>query len=505
MPAPFVTDRQQFKSDGVGYLNRRNSHIYVLDLQSGDLSQLTNGEYDNGSPVWAPDGKRIAFTSNRTENPDGNGDIDVWVMSAQMGDEDLQLISRSDDMDWSPTWSLNGRYLAYRTYEEPDVFYFALRRIEVFDVQAGTYTTVVPSLDRSVHNAKFSPDAQHLYFVVEDQGKFNLARVAASGKGEPEMVTDGNNTAASYALGGDGSIVVRNGSYRDPGNYFSSGNLFAVTDGGLRQLTHHNEQRYNDIELVDGEPIWYPTRDGYKIQAWVYKPADFDPTGKYPLVIDLHGGSVMQVGYRFEGMAQLLAANGYVVMIPNYRGSSGYGRAHQKANMPHMYNGDDYRDVADGARYMASLPYIDGERMAVQGWSYGGGLTSKLITAEPDLFAAAISGAGVSLRYGEYGTDIYQAAVPKILGLPWENRSLWQRDQAFDNIGRATTPTMFVHGEKDWNVPVSNSERMYQAMRTLGRETLLVVYPNQPHALQVPRYEEHRMEMYLKWYGKYLQ
>jgi dipeptidyl aminopeptidase/acylaminoacyl peptidase len=278
-----------------------------------------------------------------------------------------------------------------------------------------------------------------------------------------------------------------------------------LEDGGLRQITHHNDPRFADIELVDGIPIWYPARDGHRIQAWVYQPADFDPALAYPLVIDLHGGSIMQVGYRFEGMAQLLAANGYVVMVPNYRGSSGYGRDHQLANWQRLYNGSDFEDVVDGASHMASLPYIDGDRMAVQGWSYGGGLTTKLITAEPELFAAAISGAGNSYRYGEYGSDIYQAALEKVIGLPWENRAMWQQGSPFDDVAKAVTPTMFVSGEKDWNVPVTNSERMYQAMKRLGRETLLVVYPGQPHVILVPRYEQHRLEMYLDWYRKYLR
>jgi len=503
MQEPWIIDRQQFKADGVGYLDRRRSHIYLLDLKSNELTQLTHGDYDNGSPVWSPDGSRLAFTSNRTDNPDGNGDIDVWIMSVAEGDKNLTLVSRSDDMDWSPKWSPDGRYLAYTTYEDPRQFYFSLRKLEVYDTISGRHRQVAKEWDRSFHNAKFSPDSKHLYFVLENEGQFNLARVAASGKGKLEMVTEGNNSISSYAMGGK-TLITRNGDYQSPGDYARSGNLYVLENNQFRQLSFHNEDRYADIELVDGEVIWYPTRDGQKVQAWVYKPADFDSDKKYPLIIDVHGGSVMQIGYRFEGDAQLFAANGYVVMKPNYRGSSGYGRKFQTANWPKLYGGPDYQDVADGARYMAFLPYIDADRMAVQGWSYGGGITNKLITKEPELFAAAISGAGVSLRYGEYGTDIYQAAIEKVLGLPWENRESWIKDGAFHDIANAKTPTMFVHGEKDWNVPVTNAERMYQGMKRLGRETLLLIYPNQPHVLMVPRYEEHRLEMYLKWYAKHL-
>lgn len=504
MQPPWVIDRQQFKFDGAGYLDRTRSHIYILDVSSGSLRQLTNGDYDDSSPIWSPDGTQVAFTSNRTANPDGNGDTDVWTISVQPGKPKLTNISASDDMDWSPVWSPDGRYIAYRTYEQPKYFYFSLRKMEVYDLKTGKRQAVAKSLDRSISSPSFSPDSKHLYFVLEDQGSFNLARVAASGKGKPENVTSGNNSIITYDIAANNTIAVRNADYQTPGNYFQSGNMFMLEKTGMRQLTNHNETRYADIEMVDGEPIWYPARDRKKIQGWVYKPANFDANKKYPLIVIVHGGSIMQIGYRFEGMAQVFAANGYVVMLPNYRGSSGYGRKHQLANWSKNYDGKDYRDVADGARHMASLPYINGDRMAVQGWSYGGGVTNKLITKEPKLFAAAISGAGQSLRYGEYGHDQYQAATEKMLGLPWENRKAWNKGAAFHDIANAVTPTMFVVGESDWNVPASHSERMYQAMKRLGRETLLVVYPGQSHMIEVPRYEQHRFEMYLSWYKKHL-
>jgi Tol biopolymer transport system component len=210
LQAPWVIDRQQFKQDGTGYLDRSRTHIYALDIADGNLMRLTHGDYDNASPVWSPDGGHIAFASNRTANPDSNGDIDIWIMPPVEGDAKLTLVSRSDDMDWSPVWSPNGRYLAYSTYEQPEYFYFSLRKIEVHDLESGETTMVAEGLDRSISAPAFSQDSGRLYFVLESEGSYNLAYTDVSDMSKVLPVTTGENSIIRYDLSQEGSIAVRN-------------------------------------------------------------------------------------------------------------------------------------------------------------------------------------------------------------------------------------------------------------------------------------------------------
>ncbi len=501
--APWVIDRQQFKADGVGYLNRQRSHIYIYDLKSQMLTQITKGDYDDSSATFSPDGQTIAFQSNRTQNPDANGDRDIWTVSVKGKKHPLTKISTSDDMDWSPVWSPDGRYIGYRTYLDPDKFYFSLRALALYDTKTATTKVLTKNLDRSVHRISFSADGKDLLFLFEDEGKYNLATISVKG-GKHRLITRGNHFIVGYSQAKDGSMVVFKSEPDTPGSRYSSGDMFLLKKNGYKQLTFHNKQYFADIELSEPEMIWFDSPNGRKIQAWLYKPYAFDSKKTYPLVFDIHGGPIAQFGYRFDTMAQVLAGAGYFVVLPNISGSSGYGRDFQLDNANYG-NFQGLEDIIAGAEYLAKRPYIDRDRMAVQGWSYGGSVTNHMITRKPGAFAAAISGAGRSSYMADYGTDQYQAMIEKAHGLLWENREKLESISAFNLAQFATTPTMFVCGEKDFNVPVTNSERMYQVMKRLGRETLLVVYPDQAHSITSPKYDQHRFKMYLKWYSKYLQ
>jgi dipeptidyl aminopeptidase/acylaminoacyl peptidase len=500
---PWIIDRQQFKADGIGYLDRTRTHLYVLEISSQTLKQITFGDFDDEMPVWSPDGRMLAFQSNRTDDPDANTCVDIWTVPVEGNDHSLTRISVTADIDAFPQWSPSGRYIAYQTYETPEYFYFSLRKMAVFDHNTGETRLVPEAQDRSVHAARFSPDGQYLYYLFEDRGTMNLARTNLR-TFEHELVTDGNRYVFSFALAASGCIAVLLGGYDQPGSYNSSGNVHILEGGELRQITHHNEAYFADVHFSEPEEVLYESSDGKQIQAWLYKPRDFDTANTYPLVIDIHGGPVMQFGWRFEDMAQLLAANGYLVLCPNIRGSSGYGLAHQLGAWKVMGAGIEMDDVKAAAEHLCERPYVDSDRVAIQGWSHGGGVTMLAITRMPDMFAAAIAGAGTSSRLFSYGTDLYQAVTEKMYGTPWEHPDEWSGNDAFADVAKAKTPTMFVSGERDYNVVVSNSERMYQAMKRLKRETLLVVYPGEAHVIQSPKYEHHRLNMYLSWYEKHL-
>ena len=224
---------------------------------------------------------------------------------------------------------------------------------------------------------------------------------------------------------------------------------------------------------------------------------------RYPTLLRIHGGPVAQYTHSFNFEAHLFAANGYLVVTTNPRGSSGYGQEFSEAIWADWGN-KDYDDVMAGVDYAIAQGWADPERLGVGGWSYGGILTDHVIT-RTDRFKAAISGASEVLYVANYGHDHYQLQWEKELGLPWVNREAWERISPFNHVDRITTPTLLMGGEKDWNVPIQNSEQLYQALRRRGIPTQLVVYPDQGHGLRPPKYNRDRLERYLAWYGKWVK
>ena len=271
----------------------------------------------------------------------------------------------------------------------------------------------------------------------------------------------------------------------------------------FRKLTHPNDSILGAIRKAAVENVHFNSADGTEIEGWVFFPPDFQEGTSYPTILRIHGGphGSYGVGWNFE--AQLLAANGYVVLITNPRGSSSYGNDFgmalwQKWGIP------DFEDVMAGVDHVIERGWADPDRLGVGGWSYGGILTNYVIT-KTTRFKGAISGASMGLLVSNFGVDHYQLGNEREWGLPWENRQMWEDLSPFNSVGNITTPTLWMGGESDWNVPILNSEMMYQAMRRLGIDTRLVVYPGQPHGLRIPSYNVHRYTEYLAWYEKYVK
>ncbi|MDH5384310.1 MAG: alpha/beta fold hydrolase, partial [Candidatus Aminicenantes bacterium] len=242
-----------------------------------------------------------------------------------------------------------------------------------------------------------------------------------------------------------------------------------------------------------------------EIEAFVVKPPAFDPNFRYPALLRIHGGPVSQYDYGFHFQAQLFAADGYVVVLPNPRGSSGYGQDFS-LGIWKSWGEKDYEDVLASVDYVIEQGYADPDRLGVGGWSYGGLLTNHVIV-KTGRFKAAITGASSTLYVANYGHDHYQRWWEYELGVPWkkENREIWEKLSPFNYVENVTTPTLIVGGEKDWNVPILNSEQLYQALKRLGRTTQLVVYPGEFHGIQTPSYIKDLYERYLDWYGKYVK
>jgi dipeptidyl aminopeptidase/acylaminoacyl peptidase len=499
-PKPWVIDRLQFKRDGTGYLTGdRRTHLYVFELEPKTLTQITSGDYDESQAAWSPDGQRVVFVSNRTADPDANSNTDLWIVEADNADTGRTLLQLTTNpgQDHSPAWSPDGRSIAYVTNLEPEIIWYAVDQLATVPSSGAAEPRVLTgSLDRNVASPAFTPDGGAILFELEDSAEDHLARVELA-SGRIARPIAGPRSVRDFAQGPDGTIVALVAGLESPGE------LFALGHDSLRQVTATSREWLSGIRLAEVKNVTFPSRDGTEIEGFVYLPPGHRPGLRHPALLRIHGGPVAQFTHTFNFEAQLFAAHGYVVITVNPRGSSGYGRDFSHAIWADWGN-KDYEDVMAGVDYAIAQGYADPARLGVGGWSYGGILTNYVIT-KTDRFKAAITGASEVLYVANYGHDHYQLEWERELGLPWANRELWERLSPFNSVERIVTPTLIMGGEKDWNVPVQNSEQLYQALRRLGRETQLVVYPGESHAIQVPSYQKDRLERYLAWYDRYVK
>jgi dipeptidyl aminopeptidase/acylaminoacyl peptidase len=505
VPAPWVIDRLQFKYDGVGYLDRRRTHLYLFEVASRQARQLTFGDFDDSSPAWSPDGRFIAFVSNRTEEPDANFNSDIWLVAvdgAEPQPKPIQVTTAAGS-DAAPVWHPDGKRLAFLTTLRTDIPYYAQTEVATVALGEAEPKILTVGLDRMVQSPRFSPDGAAVYFTFEDRGAVALGSVPVDG-GDVTGVITGNRRVVDSAVAPDGTVVALISETDLPGDLFVVDSIEGATrPDGLRRLTDINRDALSGIRYPAVEKISATSYDGTEIEAFGYKPPDFEEGRRYPTILWIHGGPQLQHDWGWDFEPQLYAANGYLVVLPNPRGSTGYGQDFCLGIWQEWGN-VDHKDVLASVDRAIELGWADPSRLGVGGWSWGGSLTNYVIT-NTDRFKAAISGAGSALYVANYGHDHYQRWYEAELGLPWEARELWERLSPYNRVQHITTPTLWTCGEKDWNVPVVNSEMMYQAMKRLGRDTLLVVYPGEDHGVGRPSYVKFMYEQWLAWFDKYLK
>ncbi len=498
-PEPWVIDRVHFKQDYVGYLDRRRHHLYRFNLGGGALRQLTEGDFDHGDPAWSPDGSRIAFTSNRTPDADLNQNTDIWVIPAfPDGDEAPAPIRVTDHpgADTLPRWSPDGSTIAHLAMTTPDRPDFAVWHLAVSPSDGGPRRVLTEDLDRMVYGHDWDPSGDRLWFWFEDAGSQVLATLDPATR-TIERHVGGKDVVDEFNVGADGTLALRLRQPRRPGEIFHF-------DGELRPLTRVNDEVLAGIELGETVKIAFEAEDGWPLEAMVVKPPGFREGRRYPVIVDLHGGPVAQRTWGFGFDRQLWAANGYLVVQPNFRGSSGYGFAHTNA-IWQDWGGPDTLDTIAAADAVIERGWADPDRMGVTGWSYGGILTNHVIT-KTDRFAAAVTGASATLYVVNYGHDMYVSWWENELGQPWEPeaRARYERVSPFNRVTEVRTPTLIIGGEKDWNVPIINSEQLYLALKRLGVPTELVVYPGEYHGIDTPSMADDLRRRYLAWFERHL-
>jgi dipeptidyl aminopeptidase/acylaminoacyl peptidase len=498
-PPPFVIDRLQFKEDNAGYLDRRRDHLYVFDVASKKSTQVTSGDFDDTDPAWSPDGKSLAFTSNRsTPDPDRNYNFDIWVVAAGNTDKGAHLtqVTTNPGPDRQPAWSPDGKWIAYVTQTDLKAMIYATHHLAVAPSSGGEAKVLTLAFDRSVRRPRFSPDGRAIYFVADDDGTENLFRIPATG-GEVSRPIGGRLSVASYSPGKDGAIAAQITSLDRPDE------IFLFSDNKLTRLTKTNDPLFAQLRLAQVDYVHFKSKDGTPISGYLYKPLDYAPGKKVSTLLNPHGGPVGQYSASFYYLAQLYAANGYAVLLPNPRGSSGYGQKFCQAIFADWGN-KDFQDDTAMVDYAVAQGIADPDKLGVGGWSYGG-MSTDFIIEQTTRFKAAISGAGIALMTSGFGHDQYQKDYFYEIGYPWGNKAVWEKISPFYRVNNITTPTLFMGGDIDWNVPIIGSEQMYQALKSLGRTTELVVYPGEHHGFTIPSHLKDRLERYLAWYAHYVK
>lgn len=501
---PIVIDRFYFKEDYTGYVRRKRTHLYLFTLADRQLSPLTPGPYDELLPAWSPDGQYLVFTSKRVgADPDRGANWDLWVMPASAGAIPRQLTTFTGPdahPDWEsrPAWSPDGRLIAYLQGGADSLIYYAGFRLAVI-AWGGTSNPAVltASLDRNVTRPVWSPDSKSIYLRVEDDRAQYLGRIPATG-GPIERVIGGRRVVQSYSLSDDGRISALLESPGEPAE------IYAADGAEPRALSHQNDSLMAEVRLASVEEISVRSGDGTTVNGFLVRPLDYRQGTKYPTILNLHGGPVSQFENDFNFYWQILAARGYAVVAMNPRGSSGRGEKFSLAIWADWGN-RDVRDVLAGVDLAVKEGVADPGRLGVGGWSYGGILTNYVIASDTR-FKAATSGASISNILAGFGTDMYVREYLAELGTPWKNAATYLKlSYPFLHAERIRTPTLFLAGAKDFNVPLLNSEQMYQALRSLGVPTRLIIYPGEYHGISKPSYQRHRWESYLDWYGEYLK
>ncbi|HOO08895.1 MAG TPA: S9 family peptidase [Cyclobacteriaceae bacterium] len=492
---PIVIDRYHFKADGQGYLERKREHLYVLDVATQALDTLTTGDFDDGSPAWSPDSKQIAFVSNRTPNADRNGNTDIWIMDAKQGAAPRQLTTW-EDADDAPAWSPDGKSIAYLKSRTPEYDIYDQPQIAVIAASGGAPRIISSQVDRDMGAPFWSQDGKSIFTTMADDRRMHVVSFDAT-TGGMKKITSGDRVFRSLHRGPGNQWAALGGDALTPFE------VYAIEGATATRLTHVQDDFLKPLALASVEAFNSKSKDGTDVGSLLVWPAGAPKNKKLPLILWIHGGPTGQDDFSFDLISQLHAANGYAVANVNYRGSNGRGMDYSRAIYADWGN-KEVMDLIGAVDYLIKEGKADPDRLGVGGWSYGGILTD-YITAADSRFKAATSGAGSALWFSLYGTDQYTKQYEAELGVPWKTQKKWMElSSPFFNIEKVKTPTLYMVGEKDFNVPPVGSEQMYQALKSLGVPTGFVVYPNQFHGIRTPSYQVDRYSRYKEWFDKYL-
>jgi dipeptidyl aminopeptidase/acylaminoacyl peptidase len=503
-PKPIVVDAFQFKADKEGYLTDKwRSHLYLLDVKSGAVTALpADPKRVDSHPAFSPDGRSLAFVGQVVGGAADVGRDQVWVVGTASGATPQLLLTTDSPNRQRLEWSPDGSLISLLVGAEPKFNAYITDRLAVADAKTGKLRLLAADLDRAIQVPKFTADGKAIEFTVEDDGQEYPARVSLA---EGAVSRLGAAMVAHELTAAAGHTAVLVSSDKAPPE------VFALEDQHLRALTHHNDALFAELTLGAVEDIAFKDKSGIEVHGQLVKPPGFISGQRYPTILWIHGGpngqddhSLELWGYGPPLERQYFATHGYLVLAINYRGGTGRGADYARAILAD-WGDKEVEDLLGGVDYAIARGIADPQRLGVGGWSYGGILTDYVIASDPR-FKAAISGAGSANQLAMYGTDEYIVEYNAELGPPWSKPELWIKvSYPFFHADRIHTPTLFLGGDKDYDVPIAGGEQMYQALKTLGVPAQLVVYPGEYHVFTRPSFLIDRSQRYLAWMDRYLK
>ena len=501
---PILENRFKNRQDGVGYLDFGHRHLFVVNAAGGTPRQVTSGDFQHsGAPAWTPDGRYLVFSSNRSadwERDHRNSEIYL----APVGGGEIRALTDRNGPDRSPAVSPDGERIAFVSFEDRMRTY-QVARLEVMNLDGSGRQVLTGGLDRSVSNPVWAADGSGVYFQFDDEGNSKVGFVTL--EGEVEVLA--NDLGAQYGrpYGGGSFSVANDGSFAlNQTRPDQPGEVAVGTRGGeVRQVTALNEDLLAGKTLGEVEEIrWESSYDGQPIHGWIVKPPDFDPSRRYPLILEIHGGPISNYGDRFSAEMQLFAAAGYVVLYSNPRGSTGYGEEFGDL-LYHDYPGQDYDDVLSGVDAVIERGYVDEENLFVTGGSAGGILTAWIV-GKTNRFRAAVAQKPVVNWISKTLTadNWYGYFHTRYEGLPWDNLEGYWKFSPLSLVGNVETPTLIVTGEADLRTPLSESYQLFHALKLRGIDTGVVRLPGAFHNMsRRPSQLMAKVANVLAWFEKY--
>ena len=483
--APRITDRLKHEADGSGYLSPGFNHIFVLPADGGHARQITSGDWDHRGPLsWSPDGKEMYFSANRVDDWEYRfRNSEIYKVNIASGE--ITALTDRNGPDYNPVVSPRGNQVAYLGFEDKTQA-FQLRKLWVMDAEGKASRSISDALDRSISNPVWDADGKGLYVTYDDKGNTKIAYISLSGN-VTNLADNLGGTSLGRPYAGGSFSVNRKGDFvytvstpQHPAELA----FFNKKQKQPRKITNLNGDLLPFRELGEVEEVWYKSSvDGRDIQGWIVKPPNYSPGQKYPLLIENHGGPILNYGDRFTAEIQLYAAAGYLVFYPNPRGSTSYGE--EFANLLYNnYPGEDYNDVMDGVDHLLEKGLIDEDNLYVTGGSAGGIMTAWII-GKTDRFKAAVVAKPVMNWISKtlVADNYYGYANSRYPGQPWENFEGYWKFSPISLVGNVETPTMVMVGLNDLRTPPSEAKQLYHALKLRKIETVLVEIPGASHGI----------------------